>query len=386
MDLNIFEGIRLSGMINFFIIINGSNDLYYSMNETAIELIENINDINDVEIYIFYNLVNCDQLNMWTKVAGMEYNINNIGAFKKVNGIIEYIDTKDFFRDVVLENRRVKVMAPDLFLDKYLSTENNNVVILGGHGGPFQCFLDMSTSPSQSINTVKLCNRIKKYKIDLLYLDMCAMNYIEVIYELLYDSKIKNIITYKNLAPFNGVSYFKLIEIFQQDDDISVNCIKILNLIEYPLIYVSSNNLNKFNELKKIQSNLAKCSILETNPEFDSKITEFRNCIKKSVIENIQASNMNISPLNFMKYYLSDDGERKLYTQYNYAKDNLWEYFITRDIKFNTTYNPEAIVLERSSLENIIWLHNTTLNKMEIEDKLVKLIRERGEEFDCYSK
>lgn len=371
-------------MINIFIIVNGSNDLYYSMNETVIEIIENLDKVKDIEIYLFYSLLNCDPLKIWTRVNGIEYNINNIGALKSLNGEIEYIDTKEFFREDLLKDKTIKIMAPDLFLDKYLNEDNENVVILGGHGGPFQCLLDMSISPPQSINTQKLCNRLKGYKIDLLYLDMCAMNYIEVIYEILYKSKVKNIITYKNLAPFNGVSYLKLIDIVNENLGFSISCTKFLELVNYPLIYVSNNNFEKFEELKQIQSNLAKSSILESNPEFDSKILEFRNCIKNSIVENKAASSMNISPLNFMKYYLNDEGERKIYSQYNYAKSNLWEYFITKNMKCDTTYNPEAIALERSSLENIIWLHNTKLNIKEIEEKLAEMIKTRGEDEELY--
>lgn len=361
-------------MDKIFIIVNGSNDLYFGVNKSIVSLLKGIEKLRNIQVYIFYNLNRYDPLFLWTRVEEKN-DINSVGALEIFNGKINNIDVEQFFRKINYNNTCVKIMAPDLFIERYINKCGRNIVVLGGHGGPFQCLLDMSIKPYQSINTVKLCKRLKEFKIDLLYLDMCAMNYVEVIYELLNNSNIENIITYKQIAPIIGCNYLELIEYIEENKDIDESILRYMNFSNYPLIHVNKSNLIYFNELINIQNLLVKLTLKEVQPKYDELLEKFIRIIKKSVIENEKAKSLCLMPLNYIKDYLRDENERKLYMQYDYSRFNMWTYFVTKTIKFNDDYSPECIMLDNDSLENIIWSHNPMLSKYEVRERLNKLIR-----------
>lgn len=368
-------------MKNFFIIANGSNDLYYSIAYTISKFMDEVESFNDIEIYVFYSILNTDYLNIWTTIENITM-LNEIRAFKVTWGILSEINYNKYYRDTEVNNKIIKVMAPDLFIKDFLKEEQENIVILCGHGGLFQSFLDMSISPSCSLNTINMVNRLKAYKIDLLFLDMCGMNYLELFYEILKDSKVNNILTYKDLAPFKGVSYAELIKIFNNDNDIEDNLISFMGISKVPLLYANKRNLSNFEKIKLLENDIAKECIYEENPNFDININKLNNEIKNAIIENGESQGIYKAPLNFIRYYLKEKEDRKLYNQYSFGIDNLWRYFITKNVshKLEKSYSlTEVIKLDTKSLEHIIWLHNSHLNKSEIKEKLLDLRKIRGE-------
>lgn len=367
-------------MIKVFIIANGSNDLYYSINKTILDFLNKINEIRNVPVYMFFKLVNCDPLDLWKKTDYEVNTFDKVECIKYLDGTIENLDDKDFFRREEIEKKKGYLMAPDLFLKKYLRDEDTNIVILSGHGGPFQCFLDMNISPAVSLNTINLCKRISNFKIDLLFLDMCAMNYIEVIYELLIEGNIDGIITYKNFAPYEGTSYFefinKVVDFYRSQRDVG----EVIHYFDLPLIYIEKRKLKCMDVVKEIQNKLVVKMVNDKIPAFDEEIQSLKESINGLVNENEPSKCIKTMPLNYMKYYLSDENERKLYSQFSYAKNNFWRLIVTNDFQSHNDYNPEWIILEKESLENIIYLHNSNLKQFSINTKLNDLIKIRGED------
>ncbi|MEG0297451.1 MAG: hypothetical protein RR620_12100 [Clostridium sp.] len=368
-------------MKRFFIIANGSNDLYYSISYTLSGLIDDMQSLNDIEIYVFYSILNTDYLNIWTRIENDNI-LNEIRAFKVTKGMISEINYYKYYRSTEVDKKKINIMAPDLFIKDFLEEEHENIVILCGHGGLFQSFLDMSISPCCSLNTITMLNRLKGYKIDLLFLDMCSMNYLEIFYEVLKDSKIKNLLTYKDLAPFEGVSYNELIKIFNNKRSSEENIIEFMKSSKVPLVYSNIKKISNLENVKSLQNDIAKECIYEEMPKFDVHIKMLNNEIKKAVKENSESLNIHKAPLNFIRYYLKEREERELYNQYSLGENNLWRYFITKTVSHKIDRKlslPEVIRLDVNSLEHIIWLHNSNLNKNQLQEKLLELKKVRGE-------
>ncbi|MEG0772531.1 clostripain-related cysteine peptidase [Clostridium sp.] len=94
------------------------------------------------------------------------------------------------------------------------------MVILSGHGTDFVgCLTDLSFSNHyimgipEMAKAIYLGSKSANSIIDILVLDMCFMNSIEIVYEFSqYTDFIKTMITYTNFAPYEGLNYKRLIE------------------------------------------------------------------------------------------------------------------------------------------------------------------------------
>lgn len=365
----------------FFILINGSNDLYDSICESINDLMNNIRRYKDIEFYFFYNIEHIKGSNVFNNNSVIP-TISGTGGFIYSNGILKNIDIEDFFIYTTINGHNIRLMNIERFLECYIDEAYSNIVIVSGHGGPFQSFLDMSTNPPYSLNTVSLCKSLSKFKIDLLFLDMCAMNYIEVIYELLNKKNIKNIITYMNLAPYEGIKYTPLLNIIDENNNLDLSINKFISESILPIIAFSQKCLCLLDEVKKTQNVLGRNCIVLKSVDIESSISVLYE--KLSDIGYYKKNNNSLPNLNFIKYYLNNSEERSLYTYYTYSTNNVWTYFVTGTVKLNDEnkeYSDIAgIQLDKESLKHIIWLHNINLSEKEIDLKLADFINIRNEE------
>lgn len=370
-----------------YIIVDGSNDLYQPLSVNLSNLIYKTNFNNDIKVYILYSIEKCIMDELWYHKIDNEQQdnlrcINGKGACIIENGIKKDIDSTLFFRKTIVNNKTINIIAPDIFLETYLNNNNINIVIISGHGGPFQSLLDMSVSPMVSINTVLLCKRINKFNIEYLFLDMCAMNYIETLYEILYKKNIKNIITYGDSCPFYGVYYsdfIRSISLYYED--------KMNDFYKFirssGMIIITQKNIKDIEDIRDLQCTIVKKIITEKNPDFDIIIDDINKYLANisNSLDNHIKSNRRV---DYIKFYLTNEGERKLYTQYEITKNNLWRFIITKKCEIYDDFNPECIILDKSSIENLIYIHNSTLCQDEINKKVNKLISSRNEE-DIYN-
>ncbi|WP_243428291.1 clostripain-related cysteine peptidase [Clostridium rhizosphaerae] len=103
------------------------------------------------------------------------------------------------------------------------------MVVLSDHGGDFiGCFTDLSKNKPYIMGIpemIEAINAVRKnlgYEIDILVLDMCYMNSIEVIYELGQEkyNTAKTVITYMDYASYDGLNYEKLISCTEKNSNV----------------------------------------------------------------------------------------------------------------------------------------------------------------------
>ncbi|MGL5574330.1 MAG: hypothetical protein ACRDCW_02030, partial [Sarcina sp.] len=248
------------------------------------------------------------------------------------------------------------------------------------HGGPFQCMLDMSKAIDKSYNTFELCLDIRKREYELVFLDMCAMNYIEVLYEILINKKVQKILTYKGFAKFEGINYYEFIKVLEKCNyDMKKNMIKNFFL---PVIYLENNIIGEFEKIKKLKSELVKKCLLYEVPNFELEIAQINKIINNNIFEANIAKEILLKKLNYIKYYLSDDVDRSIYLQYSYTKESLWTKFLLLDkFKDENKKNYKYIDLSEQGLRNIILAHDSCISYEELNLKLIKYYKTKEQEY-----
>lgn len=363
--------------MNFIIIINGSNDLYSPLKKGFLTLLKDIEKYKNIKIKIIYSLKKIENLGCW-KVENFDFK-KEAGVFIWDGKTLREEDFENYIEKLNIKQSTVELFNLELILNDFIEESLENIVIISGHGGLFQCFLDMSQSPAISLNTVKFCNSLKSKKIDFLLLDMCAMNYLEIFYQLFNNSKIKQLVTYKNLAPFEFLDYRKLLDLAYNGEKLKALPKAFIENQDYPFIYFSKENFNLLKDIKDIENAIAKRCLLDENPDFTETIDEFKDLIYKSCYENKEAKLFKAMPLNFLKFYLEDEIDRTIYKQFDISKNNKWSYLVSGSLKSKIDY--EIIPLDKESIEHIIWLQNSKLRKAEVKIITEKWIKAREEQW-----
>ena len=344
-----------------YIIINGSNDLYKPLKDSVDILLKNFKNYDDLEIILAFSLVDVKNIDIHSEIES-----SYLGYYKLSDKKVEKLEY-DF-----------KSIETSLNVEKFLDAsfdkdyKGKNVLIISGHGGPFQSLLDMSISPAKSKNTFELCRTIKMYKFNLVFLDMCAMNYIEVIYELINCNNIESVLTYKTLAPFKSLDYLKFL------DNINKKTVQfsILNST-LPFIYFDKESLILIEYIINIKNIIVKKAYNKINIDKEvKKILKYTSIVGE---EAMGTMSVNADNLNFIKYKLEDDIDRKIYLDYLYSNVCNWRNIAIDEEKI---INEECsyIKLDKESIKNIISMHNPSFSNKEIDEAFNTYISMRREE------
>lgn len=223
------------------------------------------------------------------------------------------------------------------------------MVALGGHG---ISFVGNTTDLTQEIpymmGTPEMCKAIDlikdsmDVKIDILVLDMCYMNSIEIIYEFgkSKNNVVSNILTYIGEGPFKGLPYDTIIELIQNCSDFN-NVEKILkdmiNMLNLDTIAFQINHEN-LESIKSKFSKLAYCYLInkdeyklnpfhlftKTNPNYPwyNLINELNESLTSIIIHHKDNSNNKES---LIKVICEELGSLiNIYSKLAFTKNNYW--------------------------------------------------------------
>ena len=357
-------------MIKVFIMQYGNNDLWYYTKESKDSLINNIKEYEDIDISAIYLFENIDKENIWLNFSD---DINSISsyAFRYKGGVFKTLNIKDY---IIKINKDISFISPSIFIEKEKNyTDDINFVILSGHGGLFESLLDMSNDKNFSINTQYLCSLLKENRIDILLLDMCAMNYIEIIYELLKDSKIANIILFNGAAPLEGIDINKLLIVSKRCKNTDELIERILALEEYSLIRISSERITDIEKLREKINTISLWYYLSGKGD-EFKVEFFKKDIDKLVTKS-RGYILNSIPLSILVYELNDNYEKELYKKFEFTTKYILSEIICRGVQIKS--KDKYIILKEESLKHIIHLNNTNISLSSINKLYEKYIKTR---------
>ncbi|WFD11407.1 clostripain-related cysteine peptidase [Tepidibacter hydrothermalis] len=226
----------------------------------------------------------------------------------------------------------------------------NYMLIIGGHGCVLKGALAdysqdnpyMMGIPEINIAIDKACKEVNS-KIDILVIDMCYFNLLEIIYEFGKDKdhSVKSILTYIGEGPIQGLPYEKMINLLEENDT-EDTIKKIIDNLNYNLVAFQVDN-TKFEKIKSLFNELAHCyldnkkeelksyellSYLDVNQPWYSVIKDIKDSMNSIVIYSKKINN-NLGLINIMTYLPSDSNQLYSYYKLSFTSDNKWAYLIS---------------------------------------------------------
>lgn len=286
---------------------------------------------------------------------------------------------------------------------------NHYMLVLGGH--VFQ-YVGLMPDYSQDkpylmgypemVNALSLIYKNFGSKIDLLVLDTCYFNRIEMLYELGKDKDppVRQALTYISGGPIYGLPYNDLIKITKMhlasESDKLVH--KIMTYLSFDLIAYEISH-EKLEAIKKSYNDLAQCYLEERaafsiNPSellsnFDANLP-WHHLLKELAIKmpSLTIDYKNISRSPFGHFYISaqsinDPYKISLYNKLAFSKGNSWPHLLyASNLEFkvyeNKDFDLELYILNPNELYALICAMNPDLSFQDVIQIVHSLIEYKG--------
>lgn len=277
------------------------------------------------------------------------------------------------------------------------------MLILGGHGAAFVGTLtDYSQDKPYIMGTVEMCKAINMIykdlgcKIDILILDICYMNLVEIMYEFGKENKntVQNIITYVGTGPVSGLPYDRIADILNKDDSYDINSIlkDLIEKMEYDLVAVEINN-NKLKRIKRKASELAYSYLTsskeneynpfklltDTDPDcpWHQELMKFQESISSIISYYKIRNNINNNLLNIIYTPIND--LMGIYYKLSFAKGNYWTNLLcckkaNEPINFNIKESFQPTIIRSNGLKALVEAMNPTADDESINEIYDKII------------
>ena len=371
--------------------LNGSNELAIEMENTFKQLCK-INKSN-VNIVIQLSKAPIDLVRT-IRQDDSSYAEDWTGTrrYSIINGNLEIVQSNEYINMADYRNLYdfIKWAANKFPAKRYM-------VSISGHGFIVASLSDLCGKEPYIMGMYEMCTAIYNLKniiyIDILILDICNMNTIELIYELGKEkvNVVKYIITYINNGPLEGMDYNYII---QKIDDEPTNLIlkNIVNKSKQNLVAIEVKH-GKLEKIKELSNKLAYYWLLNNEEKATKEEIKLYNDIYKKVdkvinqlilcAQNIEQRKRLIHLIFYNEYQIEDVESfvrfyyklaftknnycsnlmgRKSYTEKTNMKNSKIEQEILdkRDIElFISNFNGDSITYEEvKNIANNIYMKN----------------------------
>lgn len=371
--------------------LNGSNELAIEMENTFKQLCK-INK-NNINIVIQLSKAPIDLVRT-IRQDDSSYAEDWTGTrrYSIINGNLEIVQSNEYINMADYRNLYdfIKWAANKFPAKRYM-------VSISGHGFIVASLSDLCGKEPYIMGMYEMCTAINNLKniidIDILILDICNMNTIELIYELGKEkvNVVKYIMTYINNGPLEGMDYNYII---QKIDDEPTNLIlkNIVNKSKQNLVAIEVKH-GKLEKIKELSNKLAYYWLLNNEEKATKEEIKLYNDIYKKVdkvINQLILCDQNIEQrkrlihLIFYNEYQIEDVEsfvrfyyklaftknnycsnlmgRKSYTEKTNMKNSKIEQEILdkRDIElFISNFNGDSITYEEvKNIANNLYMKN----------------------------
>ena len=371
--------------------LNGSNELAIEMENTFKQLCK-INKSN-VNIVIQLSKAPIDLVRT-IRQDDSSYAEDWTGTrrYSIINGNLEIVQSNEYINMADYRNLYdfIKWAANKFPAKRYM-------VSISGHGFIVASLSDLCGKEPYIMGMYEMCTAINNLKniidIDILILDICNMNTIELIYELGKEkvNVVKYIMTYINNGPLEGMDYNYII---QKIDDEPTNLIlkNIVNKSKQNLVAIEVKH-GKLEKIKELSNKLAYYWLLNNEEKATKEEIKLYNDIYKKVdkvinqlilcAQNIEQRKRLIHLIFYNEYQIEDVESfvrfyyklaftknnycsnlmgRKSYTEKTNMKNSKIEQEILdkRDIElFISNFNGDSITYEEvKNIENNLYMKN----------------------------
>lgn len=282
------------------------------------------------------------------------------------------------------------------------------MLILGGHGAAFVGTLtDYSQEAPYIMGTAEMCRAVNMVlkdtgkRIDILVLDICYMNLVEIMYELGREKQntVKNVITYIETGPVSGLPFNRLVEIVSENsesEDLDLIISELVENLGHNLVSFEINE-SKLRSIKKASSELAysylTCrgeknltpyellTVLNNDDPWYDRVIVLQRELAKLVTHHKRVTNQKGNLINIIFLQLKE--LISLYYKLGFVKTNYWTYLLCNksvdeplSIKIKESFKPTMIKPE--GLRSLIQAMNPCMDEKSLDDILEKLTQNRG--------
>ena len=311
--------------------LNGSNELAIEMENTFKQLCK-INKSN-VNIVIQLSKAPIDLVRT-IRQDDSSYAEDWTGTrrYSIINGNLEIVQSNEYINMADYRNLYdfIKWAANKFPAKRYM-------VSISGHGFIVASLSDLCGKEPYIMGMYEMCTAINNLKniidIDILILDICNMNTIELIYELGKEkvNVVKYIMTYINNGPLEGMDYNYII---QKIDDEPTNLIlkNIVNKSKQNLVAIEVKH-GKLEKIKELKNKLAYYWLLNNEEKATKEEIKLYNDIYKKVdkvinqlilcAQNIEQRKRLIHLIFYNEYQIEDvESFVRFYYKLAFTKNN----------------------------------------------------------------
>jgi len=376
-----------------FCYFNGNNELEPEIHRSLIK-INKLNLNNNIKVILQISRAEKELIKIIRKNKNLE-----IPGEKNWSGVRRYLLTNDGLE--LLEKCGNINMADPQNLTRYLQwgTENflseNNILIMGGHSIKYiGSMIDYSQDSPYFMSLQEMCKAIGKVsqlKINLLILDICYMNTLELIYELASQENINYMLTYIDKGPLSGLPYNKVIKLIKKIcklGNIEVIINKIIDNLDKNLIAFKLN----FHRLKKVKQifNQKADQLIAKEKNENLKKQEIRKVYKKMITElspsifSDKKHGTYKKLINFIDFNPLQIPYGKYSFKFSFYRFNQWPDLLIRGINERKMMNikPSPIKISPKVLFKLLSAVNPVLDTKEVKNILLELYRFKNWNFN----
>ena len=279
------------------------------------------------------------------------------------------------------------------------------MVIMGGHS--FQ-YLGIMTDYSGKLPYImgipelaKALNLVKRNtgkSLDILVLDTCYMNMVEILYELAKEKNhfVKNVLTYIEYGPLEGLPLSKLINIIIEnidENEINELLARIIDELNFDLIAFHLNR-KKLEKVRRQANGLAEIFLnrqdknysladvwmnCDGDPFWVTDINNLKKGLNELIIYSKRVTNYESNLLD-IAYKKTTNKLAAYYTRLSFTKDNKWTKLLDveqfkKGLFLEEKVQMKPLVLPLQALVSLISVMNPHANEQETENILRNLLK-----------
>lgn len=325
---------------------------------------------NEMEDIMYKSLLACEKVGS-TNEVNIVIQIGKLGNYR-IDENSSWSGVKRFYiengHSILIQDLGKTNMADPNILYDFIKWGYENyrakhmMLVLSDHGSDFiGCFTDLSLNIPYIMGIPEMIEAINNlnYAIDILVLDMCCMNCIEVIYELAHEENpvVKTAVTYMDCAAYEGINYDKLVSTTEKYSNITDMNLFIKHLIDSQNFNLIAYEINheKLEQIKILFDYIAKTienpldvhnniPIDRANPDF---IENINNKLKSIVIYSEKTFKGVNNSINITS---KDIGYSIFfYDKLAFSKNNLWEKLLYKIPKDKVSIQKDKVYVSLSN-------------------------------------
>lgn len=270
------------------------------------------------------------------------------------------------------------------------------MVIISGHGFLVASLSDLVGEDFYTMGAYEMLSCFQNIKnklnvqIDLLILDICYMNSVELIYELSVNSSVRHLLTFIETGPIEGMDYSQIIKSIESNNDIDKISVSIAKEIQLDLVLIDINK-STLDKIKMLISDIGKLNLENNNSinslnlfiEINNKEKELMTLKDSLIIYQNRVKNINEPNISILDNEIFDEDNKELFFSYydnlSFSKNNYWRNFISGN-KLEAPLNqkesePQLHLLTQNNLYAFVRLFNPDMNYETIVEVIERLYK-----------